>query len=115
MFSAVFTGSIFSVKTIPYVYYYREILVFVNKWDINYVKFHSSKVPKYVKPFHRFISGGAIVGKAHLHKTICLSVSKSLMRRSGYIRNPRVWLLSPASVEGVNIDGATIHSGEGRD
>lgn len=73
------------------------------------------KSSKICEPFHRFISGGAIVGKAHLHKTICLSVSKSLMRRSGYIRNPRVWLLSPASVEGVNIDGATIHSGEGRD
>ena len=43
-------------------------------------------------------------------KTICFSVTKTLMYRGGKPDKPCVLLLVPTGVAVVNIDGNTIHS-----
>ena len=55
------------------------------------------------------ISGGC--GKSHLIKTVFHAVSKVFLYRRGNPAKPRVLLLAPTGVAGININGKTVHSG----
>ena len=76
------------------------------QWTIN----QSCKVSREVKLVYSFITDGAGVGKSYLMKTICFSVTKTLMYRGGKPDKPCMLLLVPTGVAVVNIDGNTIHS-----
>ena len=52
---------------------YREIWDIVHKWSKDYIKHKSYKEPKEVKPFCKFLTGGAGVEKSHVIKTITIS------------------------------------------
>ena len=63
----------------------REIFNFVYKWSRRFIKSLGCI-------FYIFIRGGAGVGKSHLIKTICISLSKVLIYKGGDLEKPRILL-----------------------
>ena len=77
----------------------------------DFVKYSSCLLNKPISPLYLSITGSKGCGKYHLIKTIYNSLSKTLTSKNS--EKPRVLLLAPIGVSAVNIDGMTIHSGQG--
>ena len=81
----------------------------LHKWSKDFIKNLGSKRPQTINTFHIFITGGGVVRKSHLIKTIHISLSKVLTYKVGDSEKPRILLLAPTGVAAGHINGTKIH------
>ena len=79
----------------------------VHSWCRQQVQ--SKKSGKLVKPFHKFLTGGAGTGKSHLVRTIVDMAQRELCALSESPDQLTVLVMAPTGIAALNIDGMTIH------
>ena len=73
------------------------------------MKYLSSAVKKQVPPFYMVISGRAGFSKSHLIKAIHIALNKLLLCKSRDPDKPRILLLTPTGVAGIDVGDTTTY------